>query len=98
MEHKEYNGYTNYETWLVNLRIVNDQGEQGYWIEQTEDADDVQELERQFQNYYEDEVRPELNGMFNDLMQSALAEVNWQEIAENYWEEYKPKEDAKGEY
>lgn len=36
MEDKRYNGWVNYETWLVNLWIDNDQGEHEYWQEQTE--------------------------------------------------------------
>ena len=28
---REYNGWTNYETWSVNLHITNDQDSQNYW-------------------------------------------------------------------
>ena len=34
MEEKRYNGWTNYETWAVNLWIDNDQGSYTYWREQ----------------------------------------------------------------
>lgn len=34
MEEKTYNGWTNYETWAVNLWIDNDQGSHTYWREQ----------------------------------------------------------------
>ena len=34
MEEKTYNGWTNYETWAVNLWIDNDQGSYTYWREQ----------------------------------------------------------------
>ena len=30
-----YNGYPNYETWVVKLWIDNDQSEQEYWLENT---------------------------------------------------------------
>ena len=33
MNEREYNGWTNYETWVVNLWIDNDQGTQEYWLE-----------------------------------------------------------------
>jgi len=34
MEEKKYNGWTNYETWAVNLWNDNDQGSYTYWREQ----------------------------------------------------------------
>ena len=33
MTNKEYNGWYNYETWLVNLWMDNDQAEHEYWRE-----------------------------------------------------------------
>ena len=33
MNTKNYNGWTNYETWLVKLWIDNDEGSQNYWQE-----------------------------------------------------------------
>ena len=32
-----YNGYANYETWLVKVWIDNDQGNVEYWVEQAQD-------------------------------------------------------------
>ena len=29
---KQYNGWTNYETWVVNLWMDNDEGSQDYWV------------------------------------------------------------------
>lgn len=37
-EDNRYNGWTNYETWLANLWIDNDQGSQEYWRERAETA------------------------------------------------------------
>lgn len=46
MEDKQYNGWTNYATWSVNLWIDNDEGTQNYWSEcadelQAQDDDDL---------------------------------------------------------
>jgi hypothetical protein len=38
MNEKTYNGWTNYETWNVKLWMDNDEGSQGYWTEQAEEA------------------------------------------------------------
>jgi len=38
MTKNEYNGWTNYETWLVKLWQDNDQGELEYWQKQSEEC------------------------------------------------------------
>ena len=35
---KQYNGWTNYETWATALWLDNDEGTQSYWREATQDA------------------------------------------------------------
>jgi len=37
MNHKEYNGWHNYETWCVNLWLTNDQGTDEFWREQAQE-------------------------------------------------------------
>lgn len=39
-EDKKYNGWTNYETWLVNLWMDNEEGSCSYWAEQSQEAYD----------------------------------------------------------
>lgn len=95
---KKYNGWTNYETWLVNLWLDQDAG--GYWNEQAEEiykrakpsfSSDTQEqaatrdLADALKESHEQEIEEkELTGFYADLMNAALSEVNWHEIAEHY--------------
>lgn len=45
MEGKEYNGWTNYETWCVNLWMSNDEGSDGYYRETAQEIYDESEHE-----------------------------------------------------
>lgn len=38
MNRQEYNGWTNYETWVVNLWMDNSEGSYDYWREVAEDV------------------------------------------------------------
>jgi len=87
MEDQSYNGYTNYETWCINLWIDNDQGlyDMIYSAARRiavktsavrEIADMVKELV--------EEMRPELPAsMYSDLLKTAIDRCNFREIAEN---------------
>lgn len=92
-----YNGWTNYETWLVNLWLTNDSGSCDYWAEQALEAvndalgdeDPRQEaaysLAKTLEAYHDDmleECGAPSSGVFADLLNAALGAVNWQEIAE----------------
>ena len=97
MTTKNYNGWTNYETWLVNLWMDNDENMQSHlrqvaadeiekamvnssdWMDAVGDA--TQALASDIEENHE-EGCAEVTGVFADLLQSALSEVNWDEIAE----------------
>ncbi len=103
MTTKEHNGWTNYETWLVKLWMDNEQGTQDYFQEQAEevlkrnpDADDhdnAQTLAAMIQEYHE-EALPKLEGFAADLMNAALSEVNWEEIAGSLLDDVKENVEA----
>ena len=102
MTRNEYNGWTNYETWLVNMWIDNDEGSSDMWRERADEAiaatDDTDSFEDRKANAVaelSDTMKAEfedgaeslgLTGFWVDLMNGALSEVNWNEIARHILE------------
>lgn len=92
MTQKEYNGWTNYETWLVKLWMDNEAGSQDYWLETAADhlkvdgEDARRSLADRLKEEHEDAL-PEVSGFVSDLLNAALSEVNWWEIAESLLED-----------
>ena len=94
MSDKKHNGWSNYETWLVNLWFDNEEYSQSMLREFAKDSircaelrgrdrdNAVYECSKMIQNEVVENT-PELDGMFADLLNSALSEVNWYEIAEH---------------
>ena len=85
---KEYNGYTNYQTWNVQLWIDNDQGTYNLVRETAQDLEKPSRVADWLKDFIE-ESNPLADdaSMFSDLMGHALACVDWYEIAENVLEE-----------
>lgn len=81
MERKGYNGWTNYETWCVNLWLDNDEGLFNTTREMTREADNELEAAEAVKDMVEG-MAPDLGGtLWGDMLNAALSEVNWQEIA-----------------
>ncbi|MCL4539101.1 MAG: hypothetical protein M1378_05800 [Bacteroidetes bacterium] len=88
-----YNGWSNYETWACKLWIDNDAYE--YWDERTREICEqseagryssrretaTRELADAIRSEMEDNT-PETVGLYADLLNAALSEVNYREIAE----------------
>ena len=82
---EEYNGYSNYQTWDVTLWLDNDEGTHNFFREVVKENRPTEwELADQLQEFVENN-NPLFNdaSMFSDLLSHALANVDYQEIAEN---------------
>ena len=99
MDDKRYNGWTNYETWCVNLWLGNDEGSDSYWRETAQEIWNESETEHSFTRDERatldlaDRLKDEIeNGnpladsanLYSDLIGAAISEVNWYEIAEHF--------------
>lgn len=90
MDRRGYNGYTNYETWVVCLWIDNTEGDYRYWREIAEEAlesadGDRDQARTDLADLLKDalnEAAPSVEGLWADLLQGALSEVDWYEVAE----------------
>ena len=92
---KEYNGYTNYETWCISLWLDNDEGTQDYMIDLTKQARKPYLLADMIKEYVE-EYNPLASdaSMYSDLLGAAISNCNFDEIANGYWQEWHEDEEA----
>jgi hypothetical protein len=113
MNDETYNGWKNYETWLVGLWLDNDQGSYEYWREQAREhwnsaptckqaRQGIWTAEEAAAFNLADQLKEEIENsspltdadLFSDLLNSALSEVDWQEVAENFLTEFKESDPA----
>ena len=76
MSNATYNGWTNYETWVVNLWMDNEEGSYDYWREVAEDVYNNEAEEQKHFTKMEDAV-----GILADRLKDAHEESK-QEILE----------------
>ena len=108
MNKVEYNGWTNYETWLINLHMTNEQGGTDFVMEFLDERTELKPhfiyLARFLQNRHEEDATSvlshdltcrtfDMNLLWKDLINSALSEVNWMEIARHRVEEWEEMQD-----
>lgn len=91
---EEYNGWTNRETWAVNLWIDNERGLYERVQEMAKENDNLYDLTESLKDLFDElfdmesifgDNGRELVMMMNDI--GSLYRVNWAEIARNIWEE-----------
>lgn len=93
---EKHNGWANYNTWLIYTWMNNDEDSQKFFTEMVKDAYTMAEeqqyftkeeeaiiilaedLKYHFVDNYEIE---DVNGIYHDLLMSALSDVDWHEIA-----------------
>lgn len=111
-ELEKYNGYTNYETWAVELWIDNDRDLLDEYTNRAKELFDTAHkdenvkdkiwtecettkfrLAHALKDRFEDESpTADKPSVYSDLMNGALSQVNWDEIAESYVPEVCKKE------
>ena len=95
MNHQEYNGWHNYETWVCALWLQNDQGSCSYWEEMTNECEDVYSLSQMIKDEIEEgDPTNDQASLYSDLMSAAISEINFNEIAHHFWDEYKVSDDV----
>lgn len=84
---KEYNGWTNYETWNVALWLDNEQGSHFHFVDRAGALDmDAARLASEIYASVS-ESAPDLGtSTYADLLGAALSSVNWYDIAESFCE------------
>lgn len=97
MNTKEYNGWTNYETWLVNLWLGNEESSVNEVRGIVRYSHSRSQLAKLLKEYVEELVQMPESGFAADLMNSALSEVNWYELAEAYWVDEAEEEESEEE-
>lgn len=78
-----YNGWKNYETWCFSTWIDNDESLRNEMIEQALENDDPINSLTELLKEFIQESMPEIKGVYLDLLQAAVDEINFREIAEN---------------
>lgn len=88
----EYNGWTNYPTWAVNLWMDNDQASAMFWERESIDcleyhnhdrSDSIYVMEERLKEYHEENNPIDGANAYADVLSWALQYVNWREIAEH---------------
>lgn len=85
-QEQKYNGWTNYETWNVQLWLDNEEADADEMRRLAkENKKDPHELAGKIQDYIVDSSPlDEVASLYADLLNAAFSNVNWYEIAEHW--------------
>jgi len=82
---KEYNGWTNYETWAVNLWLTNDENTAALLAELAHGQGNTWPKVDALKEWVLDENPVDYKaGLYSDLMNASLDRVNYREIILNH--------------
>ena len=84
----DYNGWTNYATWRVNLEMF-DGGDFA-----SDNDLDAYDLGQRLREFAEEMLSEQGSGMVLDYALAFLADVNWREIAESMIGDWRVEEGA----
>ena len=103
MSDKTHNGWKNYETWLIALWIDNEQclQEEAHEIARQNNTGETYDLAHALKNWVEDwpEVSEviERGSFVSDMLNAAMSEIDWYELAEHYQEDIKDEDEGDDE-
>jgi hypothetical protein len=78
----EYNGWSNRETWIVNLWMTGDQSYYEQLCEITSSHNNLDDQAEVLEDWIRFEYDGEYSSIWADLINNSLAAVNWCEIVE----------------
>ena len=81
-----YNGWSNYDTWLINLWLSNDAGWYSSVMEMAESAEDAGQLAYMLEDLLSEAASEAVgdNGLFCDIVSASLRVADFREIAESW--------------
>ena len=84
---EQYNGWTNYETWRIQLEVIDGMTLEDFGFDvhdvDTDDVADVESVAGVLETYTYEFTEGQASGFALDLAHSFLARVDWVEIAEH---------------
>jgi hypothetical protein len=84
---KTYNGWANYETWVVKLWMDNDQGLYNYINEEVKNyKDDISGLAGWLESTMMETMPENVAGWVSDLLNSSFERIDWVEVAQSLLE------------
>ena len=86
MSNTDYNGWTNYATWRVNLEMLD-----GFEVESSMPVDDAYDMSEYLKDYCESFIEDSApDGLVKDYALAFLGEVDWRQITRALLEDYAP--------